>query len=63
MRPAGWGTTGNRVGFGQWASPGIQGPQSSVTRLKGSGSSWEVRTARWQNLNAKATAGGQLSTR
>lgn len=37
---------------------GSKGPHSLVTRLKGSGSSWEVRTAPWQNLNAKATGGG-----
>ncbi|EPY78706.1 putative G-protein coupled receptor 144 [Camelus ferus] len=40
-----------------------RGPPSSVTRLKGSGSSWDVLTACWQNLNAKATGGGEVVTK
>lgn len=59
----GWqgSTKGLASGWAEWGwglPLGTQGPHSSVTRLKGYGSSWGLLPARWQNQNAKATGGG-----
>ncbi|KAF5928939.1 hypothetical protein HPG69_002713 [Diceros bicornis minor] len=59
------GTRGPRIPttFSTIADPERSAPRSSVTRLKGAGSSWELRTACWQNLDAKATGGERVITK
>ncbi|XP_014637440.1 PREDICTED: adhesion G-protein coupled receptor D2 [Ceratotherium simum simum] len=59
------GTRGPRIPttFSSIADPERSAPRSSVTGLKGAGSSWELRTACWQNLDAKATGGERVITK